>query len=126
MRDALKLDDFDVFISMIKFTIGLGIFSRPYMYKLYGPNNAVAVDVIICIFTIISNINLVNCMNIMPWHMVEPEANLTYGIVVKYILDDRNERMKLKRKSYWKPVLDGAIFTSQIINLSLYSKYVIE
>lgn len=111
---------------MIKFTIGLGIFSRPYMYKQFGPNNAILVDVIICIFTIISNINLISCMNIMPGHMVEPEANLTYGVVVKYILDDRNARMGLNQKSYWKPLLDLAIFTSQIMNLAIFSKYVTE
>ena len=123
---ALKLDNFDVFISMLKFTIGLGIFSRPYMYKQFGPNNAVVVDVIICIITIISNINLVNCMNIMPAHMVEPESNLTYGGVVKYIMDDRNVRLDNNKKSFWSQTLDIVIFASQLLNLSIYSKYITE
>jgi len=51
-------------------------------------------------------------MNIMPREMVEPEANLTYGVVVKYILDDRNKRMGTNRKSCWKPALDFCIFAS--------------
>jgi hypothetical protein len=97
---------------MIKFTIGLGIFSRPYMWKKFGPNNALMVDILITLFTIFSNINLVKCMNIMPWHMVTPDSNLTYGIIVEYILDDRHKRMKSGSKSHWKYVLDFVIFFS--------------
>jgi amino acid permease len=88
-RDPLKLDNFEVLVSMIKFTIGLGIFNRPYVYKMNGLNNGISSDVLLCAITIMSNYNLVESLRLLPRTMRRPTSGLTLGKTVGYILDER-------------------------------------
>ena len=88
----MKLDNFEVFISMVKFTIGLGVFNRPYTYKVYGVNNGIASDAFICCMTVMSNYNLVQCLYLLPRAMRRPSSGLTLGKAVGYILDGRGQR----------------------------------
>lgn len=64
--ELMKLDDFEVFISLLKFTLGLGVFSRPYVYKTYGVRNGIISDSIIFTITAISNYNFVESLNFLP------------------------------------------------------------
>ena len=90
----MKLDDFEVFISLLKFTLGLGVFNRPYVYKTYGVRNGMISDTIIFIITAISNYNLVESLSFLPPEMTQPSSNITYGKVVEYLLDEREERLR--------------------------------
>jgi len=91
-RDPLKLDNFEVVISMVKFTIGLGIFNRPYTYYVYGLNNGIASDALLCAITVFSNYNLVEALRLLPRNMRRPTSGLTLGKSVGYILDERSQR----------------------------------
>jgi hypothetical protein len=92
LRDPLKLDNFEVVISMVKFTIGLGIFNRPYTYHFYGLNNGISSDALLCAITVVSNYNLVESLRLLPRHMRRPNSGLTLGKSVGYILDERSQR----------------------------------
>jgi amino acid permease len=60
------LSDFEVFISLMKFMIGVGIFIRPKMMWEAGLFNAVTSELIALAAVLISNSNLVRCLNYMP------------------------------------------------------------
>ena len=92
LKDPLKLDNFEVAISMVKFTIGLGIFNRPYTYHIYGLNNGILSDALLCAITVFSNYNLVESLRLLPRHMRRPTSGLTLGKAVGYVLDGRSQR----------------------------------
>jgi len=60
--EALKLNDFEVFISMLKFLVNLGLFQRPKLYQRFSPLFGFVCDVISVFIVVISNTNLVRCM----------------------------------------------------------------
>ena len=58
----MKLNEFEVFITMLKFLVATGIFNRPYMYKEYGYTNSVAAELINILIVIFSYYSLITCM----------------------------------------------------------------
>ena len=122
--ELMKLDDFEVFISLLKFTLGLGVFNRPYVYKTYGVRNGIISDSVIFVVTAISNYNLVESLSFLPPEMTQPSSNITYGKVVEYLLDDRDVRISRQEsasmaespagtgsgKKFFKHLLDGFIY----------------
>ena len=92
-NDALKLNDFEVFLSMIKITVGIGIFNKPYIYGWFGINNGLLSDLYIMVLTLISNIHLIDCLKELPMEMCKPDADLSIGKTVGYILDGRTQRL---------------------------------
>ena len=87
------LSDFEVFISLVKFMIAIGIFIRPFIMREAGLFNGIACEIIALVAVILSNNNLIRCLNYMPNHLTTPDQNLTYGKVVHFVLDSRRERM---------------------------------
>ena len=61
-KNALKLNNFEVIISMIKFTLGIGVFTRPFLYMKYGILNSMLCDILATWIAVASNTNLVKCM----------------------------------------------------------------
>lgn len=87
LYEAMKLNDFEVFISMSKLCLGIGIFNRPYVYMQNGLTNCIVSEVLNVIFVLLSYKCLIDCMQYLPRRMVQPNSKLTYGKVVSYILD---------------------------------------
>ena len=73
IEEALKLNEFEVFISMVKFMIGTGIFNRPFLYNKYGLQNCLISDFLNSGLTVFSNASLITCMSHMPQELVAPE-----------------------------------------------------
>ena len=96
-NEAMKLNNFEVYITMLKFLIATGIFNRLFLYKQYGVTNAFAADIISIFIVIFSYFSLITCIYMMPKDLTSPSSNLTYGKVVGYVLDfyldERNERI---------------------------------
>jgi len=90
----MKLNDFEVFVSMAKFTIAIGIFNRPMLYKRSSIIYGLITDFAFIIITNLCNYYLVRCMIFMPKGLTTVESKLTFGKVVKYILDNREARIK--------------------------------
>lgn len=128
-KDALKLNDFEVFISMIKFNIATSMFQRPYLYVRYGIINGLVADVFMTYMAITSNSNLIKCMNMMPKRLTQPETRLTYGKVVSYILDNRDQRLErdqnIGNSSFYIDMVDVMITTSSFLCSVSYIKYAI-
>ena len=82
---------------MIKFSLGLGVFYRPYLYMKYGLNNGIISEMIAGLATFMSNCMLVDCLMYLPNKMTS-NSNLTYGQVVGYILDERENRVNPGKK----------------------------
>ena len=93
IKKMFLLSDFEVFISLMKFMIGVGIFIRPKMMWEAGLFNAVTSELIALAAVLVSNSNLIRCLNYMPSQLTKPDANLTYGAVVHFIMDAREERI---------------------------------
>ena len=93
-KKALRLNDFEVFISMIKFMVGIGIFYRPYLYSKAGIGNAIPIEIMGLFISITTNGYLVKCLMFMPPQLTTPEEQVTYGKVVTYILDSRDSRLR--------------------------------
>ena len=85
--EVMKLTNFEVYVSMLKYTAGQGVFYRPYLYNKYGLFNSLVADIAMMFVIMYSNINLIYCMNYMPKAMTTPQSNLTYGKVVEYCMD---------------------------------------
>ena len=66
MENMFLLSDFEVFISLMKFMIGVGIFIRPSMMQDAGLVNALISEVVALIAVLFSNANLIRCLNYMP------------------------------------------------------------
>ena len=64
----------------------------------YGFNNGIACELIAGFVTFASNTMLVDCFTFLPMKLLK-NANLTYGQVVGYILDEREIRVNPKRNS---------------------------
>ena len=62
----MKLDDFEVFVSMAKFTIAMGIFNRPMLYKRSGIIYGLITDMSFILIVNLCNYYLVRCMIFMP------------------------------------------------------------
>ena len=86
----MKLTDFEVFIQMLKFLLGCGIFARPKLYQRYGPIAGFVSDIIGVWIINFSNTNLIKCMQFMPREQTTPDSQLTYGKVVHFVLDKRD------------------------------------
>lgn len=71
--EAIKLNDYEIFITMLKFLVGIGLFFRSSLYYKYGVVNSVVCDFVSMLLTAISNANLIKCMRLMPQHLVAPE-----------------------------------------------------
>jgi len=73
--------------------IAIGIFIRPYLMREAGLVNGLISEILALIACIYSNNNLIRCLNYMPNHLTTPDQNLTYGKVVGFVLDTRQERI---------------------------------
>ena len=93
-KRALLLNDQEIFVTMLKFMIGIGIFNRPILYKNAGLVSSLIVEIIGTIFSVMSNTAIVTCLMFMPAQFTTAEEKLTYGKVVHYILDERDSRLK--------------------------------
>ena len=74
---------------MMKFLIAIVIFQRPFLYAKFSIKYGIISDIIGIIIVSYSNVNFVKSMEFMPDKLTQPEERLTYGKVVKYILDER-------------------------------------
>lgn len=92
-KRSLLLSDFEVFVSLTKFMIAVGIFYRPRLLYTAGLYNAIMSELAALFAVVVANSFLVRCLEYMPRQLTAPESNLTYGKVVHYILDCREERM---------------------------------
>jgi amino acid permease len=72
-HEALKLNDFEVYISMLKFLVGIGVFQRPYLYQKNGVLWGVISDIIGVYIVITCNANLVKAMQFMPKKLTTPD-----------------------------------------------------
>lgn len=130
--EAIKLNDYEIFITMLKFLMGIGLFFRSSLYLKYGVVNSAFCDFISVLMTAISNANLIKCMRLMPKHLVSPESKLTYGKVVSYLLDDRNERIAVmahsnampEKSSFFRNLIDGQILLSCCLIYISYARYI--
>lgn len=93
LYEAMKLNDFEVFISMSKLCLGIGIFNRPYLYMQNGITNCIVGEILNVAFVLLSYRCLIDCMQFLPRRMAQPNSKLTYGKVVSYILDQRSARI---------------------------------
>ena len=124
--DALKLNDFEVFLSMIKITVGIGVFNKPYVYEWFGINNGLLSDFYILVLTLISNIHLIDCLKELPLHMCKPDSDLTIGKTVGYILDQRKQRLSNKteaKSNFWNNTLDVFVYNACFFTIITYIKY---
>lgn len=114
---------------MIKFNIATSMFQRPYLYVRYGIINGLVADLFMTYMAITSNSNLIKCMNMMPKHLTQPETRLTYGKVVNYILDNRDQRLERDQNkgnsSFYIDMVDLMITTSSFLCSVSYIKYAI-
>lgn len=85
--EALKLNNFEVFVSMLKFMIATGIFNKPFLYMKYGISNCMLSDCANMALVCFCNASLIKCMEMMPMHLTCPSSKLTYGTVVGHVLD---------------------------------------
>ena len=92
-REAMKLTDFEIFVSMAKFTIAIGIFNRPMLYLRSGIVYGLITDISFVIIINLCNYYLIRCLVFMPKGLTTIESKLTFGKVVKYILDNREARI---------------------------------
>ena len=107
LREAQKLNDFEVFVSMMKFYIAIVIFQRPFLYQKFSVEYGLISDAITVAMICLSNSNLVKALEFMPEKLTQPEQRLTYGKVVKYVLDERDNRMGTPKSSkFFKVLLD--------------------
>lgn len=136
--EALKLNNYEVCISFLRFCIGSGIFTRPYFYSQFGLSNCFAVEIISVGMGYYSFKCLIDCMMFLPVDYYRPNTKVTYGKVVSYILDQRTERINKIRdlnsihdsstfkvqenKGTFGKILDVCVFTSQIILMVQYQK----
>jgi hypothetical protein len=86
-KEAMKLNNFEVYISFIKFYIMFSIFNRPYKYKINGFINCILAEMLTAFFVTLSLRNMVDAMEKMPKETLLPENHPTYGKVVEYLLD---------------------------------------
>lgn len=93
-KRALLLNDQEIFVTMLKFMIGIGIFNRPMLYKNAGLVSSIIVEIIGTTFSVMSNLAMVSAIMFMPAQLTTAEEKLTYGKVVHYVLDDRENRIK--------------------------------
>ena len=84
----MKLNNFEVFISVFKFMIGIGILNQPAQFKNSGVIGGSLVLLIATIINTESNRNFLRCI---PKVMANPRQKLTYGQVVNYVLDERRD-----------------------------------
>lgn len=89
IKKMFLLSDLEVFISLMKFMIGVGILMRPKMMWEAGLFNAISSELIAIVAVLISNSNLIRCLNYMPAQLTKSESNLTYGAVVHFVMDAR-------------------------------------
>ena len=71
--EAIKLNDYELFITFFKFMLGIGLFFRSSLYLKYGVRNAIICDFLSMLMTVLSNANLIKCMRLMPKHLIGPE-----------------------------------------------------
>ena len=62
LSEALKLNNFEVFVSFLKFIIQMSVFSKPMLIKRYGLTNSIISSVLTLVFVICSNYNLILSM----------------------------------------------------------------
>ena len=142
IQKMFLLSDFEVFISLMKFMIGVGIFIRPRMMLEAGLFNAISSELIALVAVLISNANLIRCLHYMPAQLTKPDSNLTYGAVVHFILDARQERIdRIYRTAgirnpnlgprkptgrFFQDTLDFQIVASCLCLCISYNKYIID
>jgi hypothetical protein len=95
-QTLMKLTDFEVFVQMLKFMVGIGIFHRAKIYQQYGLAYGLVSDLLGMVMVNVSNSNLVRCLQFMPKTHTSPGSMLTYGKVVNYCLDQRDSRLDAK------------------------------
>jgi len=123
LRSMLMLDNFEVYVSMLKFTIGTGIFSKPFLYYTYGFSNCIIGDIVDIFIVALSNQNLIRAMELMPKELTTPESKLTYGKVVGYVLDERDCRLtgaKAQEYGIFCKILDFCVLFSNTISILGY------
>jgi len=119
----MKLTDFEIFVSMAKFTIAMGVFNRPMLYKRSGIIYGLITDLSFMVIVSLCNYYLVRCMVFMPKGLTTIESKLTFGKVVKYILDNREARIKQyktkrfteSQSNFYGIMLDIIVFVISII-----------
>lgn len=72
----MKLNNFEIFISVFKFMIGIGILNQPAQFKNSGIIGGGIVLVLATIINTESNRNFLRCI---PQEMANPQQKLTYG-----------------------------------------------
>lgn len=73
--------------------IAVGVFYRPRLYYDAGLYDAIVAELVALFAVLVANSFLIKCLEYMPKQLTAPESNLTYGKVVYYILDCREERI---------------------------------
>ena len=64
--EAMKLNDYEVVVSFLKYLIQMAIFAKPAIIKKYGLTNAVLSTTISLILVMVSNYNFIRSMQKMP------------------------------------------------------------
>lgn len=69
LREAFKLNEAEIFITLFKYSFTMSIFNKPYIYNQFGVTRTILCEVIALGIVIMSNLNLISCLKFLPGAM---------------------------------------------------------